>query len=67
MSEDRERLMIHKLILAREFGQQGYRWNRAFRQELWRRLTGDPCGRSGGDPPDLRAGKSNTMDQNDGC
>ena len=30
--------MVHKLILVREFGRQGYRWNRAFRKELWRRL-----------------------------
>jgi hypothetical protein len=67
MSESRERMIIHKLILAREFGQQGYRWNRAFRQELWRRLTGDPAGRPGSDPPELRTGQMNPTDRNDGC
>ena len=38
MSEQQDQSMVHKLILVREFGRQGYRWNRAFRKELWRRL-----------------------------
>jgi hypothetical protein len=50
MRKHRERLIIHKLILAREFGQRGYWWNRAFRRELWRRLAKD----------------SKSTDQNDG-
>ena len=38
MDRQHNRTVIHKLILLREFGRQGYRWNRAFRKELWRRL-----------------------------
>ena len=33
-----ERAIVDKLILARELGRQGYRWNQAFRKELWKRL-----------------------------
>ncbi len=66
MSENGERLIIHKLILAREFGQQGYRWNRAFRQQLWRRLTRGQSGRTAGRRADLSTGPLNTTDRDDG-
>ncbi len=67
MTEKRDRLIIHKLILAREFGRQGYWWNRAFRQELWRRLTKGSDGPSDRHPSDLSIGQLGTTDQNDGC
>lgn len=62
MSDDRERLIISKLILAREFGQQGYRWNRAFRRELWRRLMKDSSGQRSQSPSALPAGHQKSTD-----
>lgn len=38
MSDRLEKEIINNLILARELGHLGPRWNRAFRRELWRRL-----------------------------
>ncbi len=38
VNREREQRLIHRLIVARELGRQGYRWNRAFRRELWHRL-----------------------------
>ena len=36
---EKEQRLIHRLIVARELGRQGYRWNRALRRELWQRLN----------------------------
>jgi hypothetical protein len=67
MTEHPERLIIHKLILAREFGQQGYWWNRAFRRELWRRLAKDSRSQSRRHPSEICVGHLKSTDQNDGC
>lgn len=43
-SKEAEKEIIQNLILAREMGRQGYRWNRAFRKYLWKLVdkTGRP-------------------------
>jgi hypothetical protein len=49
-----EQAVIRRLVLTREMGRQGYRWNRAFRRALWQRLTAHRslfAGR-GAPPPD---------------
>ena len=38
MDKLRDQEIIRQLIVAREMGRQGPRWNRAFRKELWLRL-----------------------------
>ncbi len=67
MIEEDRRLMIVKLVQAREMGHQGYRWNRAFRREIWRRLE-----RTSGEPATPRIGDADVAyavpsDQDDGC